>query len=58
MVFQVISKRFEKGSIILTSNKTFSKAHMFRRTGPEVLPEQHGFKTNRQTARPDVVCGL
>lgn len=32
MVFQVISKRFEKGSIILTSNKTFSKAHMFRRT--------------------------
>jgi DNA replication protein DnaC len=32
LVFQVISKRYEKGSIILTSNKTFSKAHMFRRT--------------------------
>ena len=32
MVFQVISKRYEKGSIILTSNKSFGKAHMFRRT--------------------------
>jgi DNA replication protein DnaC len=32
LVFQVISKRYEKGSIILTSSKTFSKAHMFRRT--------------------------
>lgn len=32
LVFQVISKRYEYGSIILTSNKTFSKAHMFRRT--------------------------
>ncbi|MGW1412659.1 IS21-like element helper ATPase IstB, partial [Streptomyces sp. NPDC002403] len=28
LVFQVISKGYEKGSIILTSNKTFSKAHM------------------------------
>jgi|SRR4051794_38071878 hypothetical protein len=32
LVFQVIPKRYEKGSIVLTSNKTFSKAHMFRRT--------------------------
>lgn len=32
LVFEVISKRYEKGSIILTSNKTFSKVHMFRRT--------------------------
>jgi DNA replication protein DnaC len=32
LVFQVISKRYEKRSIILTSSKTFSKAHMFRRT--------------------------
>lgn len=32
LVFQVISKRYERGSTILTSNKTFSKAHMFRRT--------------------------
>lgn len=28
----MISKRYEKSSIILTSNKTFSKAHMFRLT--------------------------
>ncbi|MEU0566015.1 hypothetical protein ABZ297_11560 [Nonomuraea sp. NPDC005983] len=28
----MISKRYEKGSIILTSNKSFSKAHMFART--------------------------
>ncbi|MFI7643532.1 IS21-like element helper ATPase IstB [Nonomuraea sp. NPDC049400] len=32
LVFQVISKRYEKGSIILTSNKSFGKAHMFART--------------------------
>jgi hypothetical protein len=32
LVFQVISKRYEKGSIILTADKAFSKAHMFRRT--------------------------
>lgn len=25
LVFQVISKRYEKGSIVLTSNKTFSE---------------------------------
>ncbi len=30
LVFQVVSKRYEKGSIILTSNKAFSKAHMFQ----------------------------
>lgn len=30
LVFPVISKRYEKGSIILSSNRTFSKAHMFR----------------------------
>ena len=32
LVFHVISKRYEKDSIILTSDKTFSKAHLFRRT--------------------------
>jgi len=32
LVFQVVSKRYEKGPIVLTSNKTFSKAHMFQRT--------------------------
>ena len=31
-VFQLISQRYEKGSIIITSNKAFSKAHMFPRT--------------------------
>ncbi|MFE9381587.1 IS21-like element helper ATPase IstB [Streptomyces sp. NPDC006855] len=36
LVFQVISKRYEKGSIILTSNKTFSEwGQVF---GDEVLP--------------------
>ncbi|WP_442938975.1 ATP-binding protein [Nonomuraea sp. K271] len=29
LIFQVISKRYEKGSIILASNKSFGKAHMF-----------------------------
>lgn len=35
LVFQVISKRYEKGSIILTSNKTFSEWGQF--FGDEVL---------------------
>ena len=29
LVFQIIARRYEKGSVIITSNKTFSKAHMF-----------------------------
>ena len=32
LVFQMISKRYEKGAIVLTSNKAFSKAHMFPAT--------------------------
>jgi hypothetical protein len=32
LVFQLVSRRYERGSIILTSNKTFAKAHMFERT--------------------------
>ena len=32
LVFQIIARRYEKGSVIITSNKTFSKAHMFART--------------------------
>ena len=32
LVFQIIARRYEKGSIIITSNKAFSKAHMFART--------------------------
>lgn len=35
LVFQVISKRYEKGSIILTSNKTFSEWGQV--SGDEVL---------------------
>lgn len=32
LVFQVISRRYEKSSTIITSNKSFAKAHMFART--------------------------
>jgi len=32
MVFQMVSRRYEKGSIVVTSNKSFSKAHRFERT--------------------------
>ena len=32
MVFQLVSRRYERGSMIITSNKAFTKAHMFRRT--------------------------
>ena len=29
MVFQLVARRYERGSILLTSNKAFSKAHRF-----------------------------
>jgi hypothetical protein len=32
MVFQLVARRYERGSILLTSNKAFGKAHRFRRT--------------------------
>ncbi|WP_368666619.1 ATP-binding protein [Kitasatospora sp. MBT63] len=32
LFFQVISNRYERASVIVTSNKPFGKAHMFRRT--------------------------
>jgi hypothetical protein len=32
LVFQIVARRYEKGSIIITSNKAFSKAHMFAAT--------------------------
>ena len=32
MVFQLVSHRYERGSLITTSNKAFSKAHRFDRT--------------------------
>ena len=32
MFFQLISRRYERGSTIITSNKSFNKAHMFGRT--------------------------
>ncbi len=32
MVFQLVSRRYERGSMIITSNKAFTKAHLFART--------------------------
>jgi DNA replication protein DnaC len=32
LVFQIIARRYEKGSVVITSNKTFSKAHTFAAT--------------------------
>ncbi|MGW4825870.1 IS21-like element helper ATPase IstB [Streptomyces sp. NPDC004227] len=32
LFFQLISNRYERASVIVTSNKPFGKAHMFRRT--------------------------
>jgi DNA replication protein DnaC len=29
MVFQLVSRRYERGTMIITSNKSFAKAHMF-----------------------------
>jgi DNA replication protein DnaC len=29
MLFQLVSRRYERGSMIITSNKSFTKAHMF-----------------------------
>jgi hypothetical protein len=32
LFFQLVASRYETGSIVLTSNLVFSKAHMFART--------------------------
>ncbi|MDT0616835.1 ATP-binding protein, partial [Streptomyces sp. DSM 40712] len=32
LFFQLVSGRYERASVIVTSNKPFGKAHMFRRT--------------------------
>ncbi len=47
LVFQVISKRYEKGSIVLTSNKTFSKAHTFPANLCQAAPKPYGFRQER-----------
>jgi DNA replication protein DnaC len=43
LVFQMISKRYEKGAIVLTSNKAFSKAHMFPATCARQQLKWHEF---------------
>jgi DNA replication protein DnaC len=32
LFFQLVSARYERASLIVTSNKPFGKAHMFERT--------------------------
>jgi DNA replication protein DnaC len=49
-VFQLISGRYEKGSIIITSNKAFSKAHMFAATCARRCLKYHGFGGRRRAA--------
>jgi len=57
LVFQVISKRYEKGSIILTSNKTFSKAHMFRRTRARCCRTATGSTRHSGSSGSQTSCG-
>ncbi|MFF0000041.1 IS21-like element helper ATPase IstB [Streptomyces avermitilis] len=57
LVFQVISKRYEKGSIILTSNKTFSKAHMFRGTSARCCRTATGSTRHSGHSRSQTSCG-
>jgi DNA replication protein DnaC len=67
-VFQVISRRYERGSVLLTSNKAFSKAHRFpptcarwhrtvtgstRRAAVSARDGRDGWRPARSPARPD-----
>ncbi len=57
LVFQVISKRYEEGSIIRTSNETFSKAHMFRRTSARCCRTATGSPRYSGRSRSQASCG-
>jgi DNA replication protein DnaC len=57
LVFQLISKRYEKGSIILTSNKTFGKAHMFRRTRARCCRTATGSTRHSGSSGSQTSCG-
>lgn len=43
LFFQLVSSRYERASLIVTSNKPFGKAHMFARTCVRCQLKLHGF---------------
>jgi len=68
MVFQLVARRYERGSILATSNKAFSKAHRFpptcarwrriftgstRRAAAPARDGRDGWRPARWPARPD-----
>src|SRR5499427_8386403 len=50
LFFQLVSARYERASLIVTSNKPFGKAHMFASTCARRQLKLHGF--GRAAARP------
>jgi DNA replication protein DnaC len=45
LFFQLVSSRYERASLIVTSNKPFGKAHMFRRTCVRSCRNLTGFRS-------------
>src|SRR5689334_7234500 len=43
LFFQLVSARYERASLIVTSNKPFGKAHLFTATYARRQPKYHGF---------------
>ncbi|MCM4076853.1 ATP-binding protein [Paractinoplanes hotanensis] len=61
LVFEVISKRYEKGSTLLTSNKGFGKPHMSPRTCVRHRRKWTGSAANHDALRtcrrgPSIAC--
>ena len=49
LFFQLVSGRYERASLIVTSNKPFGKAHMFAATCARRQLKFHGFPGRRMT---------
>ena len=56
LFFQLVSSRYERASLIVTSNKPFGKAHLFARTCVEVAPKRDTFAPVR-VHRTDLAVG-
>ncbi|MFE2500254.1 ATP-binding protein [Streptomyces scopuliridis] len=57
LLFQVLTEREEKNSVAIASNKTFSKAHMFRRTRARCCRTATGSTRHSGSSRTQMSCG-
>ncbi|MFJ4674272.1 ATP-binding protein, partial [Kitasatospora purpeofusca] len=52
LFFQLIASRYEQGSVMVTSNLPFGKAHLFRRTRARRCLNSTGSAASRRVRRP------